>query len=79
MTDVQTLFREMESLSLNQLERLHEFISTRPYKLEKREPTKAELNDVLNELRRIVAEPQEQKEDDAIARVEAMMAKRKTG
>jgi len=78
MTDVQALFREMESLSLSQLERLHEFISTRAYKVEQRAPTQAELNEVLVELRRIVAEPTPDDDDDAIARIEEMMEKRAT-
>lgn len=77
MTDVQALFWEMETLSLSQLEKLHDYINNHPYKVEKRPPTQAELEEVMAELRRIVAEPAPDESDDPLERIEAMMEKRR--
>lgn len=72
MKNLQDLVHEMENLTLEQLERLHEFIATRPYKEAGREPSPQEVQEVYDELKRIVAEPRPV-EGDALARIEAMM------
>ena len=77
MVSIDDLLHEMENLPVAQLEALHRFIESRPYKQEGREPTQAELQEVMDEMKRIVAEPHAPDDDyDPVARLMEEMKRR---
>lgn len=74
------LLQEMENLPVAQLEQLHQFIATRPYKQEGRAPSPAELQEVRDEIKRLIAQPHTPDDEyDPVARLMEEMKKRGLG